>query len=114
MPNFTLHELAHSYHDQVLPGGFGNEPIKAAYEKAKAGGKYDSVERQDSEGRKRMDRAYAMTNPQEYFAECTEAFFSRNDLMPWNNPQSIRTFNPGVISRCFDPVTVSAAPNDSI
>ncbi|MEI6533977.1 MAG: zinc-dependent peptidase [Verrucomicrobiaceae bacterium] len=87
MPNFTLHELAHSYHDQVLPGGFGNEPIKAAYEKAKAGGKYDSVERQDSEGRKRMDRAYAMTNPQEYFAECTEAFFSRNDFFPYTRDE---------------------------
>ena len=68
MPNFALHELAHSYHDRVLAGGFGNEAIKAAYEKAKAGGRYDSVERQDSEGHKRMDRAYAMTNPQEYFA----------------------------------------------
>ena len=35
MPNFTLHELAHAYHDRVLPKGFGNEEIKAAFEKAK-------------------------------------------------------------------------------
>ena len=24
-----------------------------------------------------------MTNPQEYFAECTEAFFARNDFYPY-------------------------------
>jgi len=28
MPNFTLHELAHAYHDRVLPGGFENASIK--------------------------------------------------------------------------------------
>ena len=83
MPNFSLHEFAHAYHDRELDGGFDNAEIKAAYEKAKASGKYDRVERQDSEGRKTMDRAYAMTNPQEYFAECTEAFFTRNDFFPY-------------------------------
>lgn len=83
MPNFTLHELAHAYHDRVLPDGFNNAVIKAAYERAKAGGKYNRVERQDSEGRKTQDRAYALTNPQEYFAETTEAYFSRNDFYPY-------------------------------
>ena len=87
MPNFALHELAHSYHDRFLPKGFGNPDIKAAYEKARAGGKYDRVERQDSEGRKRMDRAYALTNPQEYFAENTEAFFTHNDFYPYTRDQ---------------------------
>ncbi len=87
MPNFVLHELAHAYHDRFLPKGFGNPDIKAAYEKAKAGGKYESVERQDSEGRKRMDRAYALTNPQEYFAETTEAFFTRNDFFPYTRDE---------------------------
>ena len=48
--------------------GHDHAGIKAAYEKAKAGGKYDRVERQDSEGRRRMDRAYAMTNPA---SQCT-------------------------------------------
>ncbi len=87
MPNFALHELAHAYHDRCLPKGFGNSDIKVAYEKAKAGGKYDRVERQDSEGRKRMDRAYALTNPQEYFAEGTEALFTRNDFFPYTRDQ---------------------------
>jgi hypothetical protein len=35
MPNFTLHELAHAYHDRVLPGGFSNAEIAAAYKAAK-------------------------------------------------------------------------------
>ena len=87
MPNFALHELAHAYHDRYLPEGHDNLAIKAAYEKAKAGGKYDRVERQDAEGHKRLDRAYALTNPMEYFAETTEAFFSRNDFFPFTNKE---------------------------
>ncbi|MDZ4401020.1 hypothetical protein [Prosthecobacter sp.] len=83
MPNFALHELAHAYHNLVVHMSFGNLEIKAAYKKAKASGKYDRVERKDSEGRSRMDRAYAMTTPQEYFAECSEAYFSRNDFFPF-------------------------------
>jgi hypothetical protein len=45
MPNFTLHELAHAYHDRVLPRGFNNAEIKTAFERAKAGKSYDKVER---------------------------------------------------------------------
>jgi hypothetical protein len=84
MPNFALHELAHAFHHRVLADGFQNQAAKEVFEKARASGKYDRVERLDSEGRKTTDRAYAMTNPQEYFAECTEAFFVRNDFYPFN------------------------------
>ncbi len=87
MPNFALHELAHAYHDRVLRMGYGNLEIKKAYEKAKASGKYDRVERKDATGRSSMDKAYAMTTPQEYFAETTEAFFSRNDFFPFTNAE---------------------------
>jgi len=87
MPNFALHELAHAYHNRVVRMSFGNLDIKNAYEKAKASGKYDQVERKDSEGRSRLEKAYAMTNPQEYFAECSEAFFSRNDFFPFNKDE---------------------------
>jgi hypothetical protein len=87
MPNFALHELAHAYHDCAVPNGFNNAEIRDAYEKAKAGGKYDRVERQDSEGFKRMDRAYALTNAKEYFAESTEAFFGHNDFFPYTRDQ---------------------------
>jgi Mlc titration factor MtfA (ptsG expression regulator) len=34
-----------------------------------------------------MERAYAMTTPQEYFAECTEAYFSRNDFFPFTRDE---------------------------
>ena len=87
MPNFALHELAHAYHDRVLPQGFNNALIKAAYEKAKASGTYDKVRRRDAEGREQWDRAYAMTNPQEYFAETTEAFFATNDFFPFTRDE---------------------------
>lgn len=91
MPNFTLHELAHAYHDRVL--GFEHAEIQAAFEKAQAGGKYERVQRQDSEGRRRLDRAYAMTNAKEYFAECSEAYFSSNDFYPFNR-EELQTHDP--------------------
>jgi hypothetical protein len=88
MPNFTLHELAHAWHDRVLERGFGNEEIKSAYERAKASKSYDKVERWFGNGRSNtFERAYAMTNPMEYFAETTEAFFSRNDFFPFNRAE---------------------------
>jgi len=87
MPNFTLHELAHAYHDRVLAGGFDNAEIKRAFERAKAGGSYDRVERRDAHGKVKLDRAYALTNPMEYFAETTEAFFSRNDFFPFTREE---------------------------
>jgi Mlc titration factor MtfA (ptsG expression regulator) len=85
MPNFALHELAHAYHHRVLPDGFDNAELKAAYERAKASKTYDKVERWFGNGRPNTtERAYAMSNPQEYFAESTEAYFSRNDFFPFN------------------------------
>ena len=38
MPNFALHELAHAFHNLVLPEGFGNAKIIAAFKRAKASG----------------------------------------------------------------------------
>lgn len=87
MPNFALHELAHAYHFRVLPMGFGNREVKSAYQQAKSSGKYERVEVRDSEGRSSMKRAYALVNPQEYFAETTEAYFSRNDMFPFNRSE---------------------------
>ena len=87
MPNFALHELAHAYHDRVLSEGFDNQAIKAAYKQAKADGLYDDVEQRFGDGRSAKVRAYALTNPQEYFAECSEAFFSTNDFYPFTRDQ---------------------------
>lgn len=87
MPNFALHELAHAYHHRVLPDGFDNAEIKVAFEKAKAGGAYDRVARRDATGTTSVEKAYAMTNPMEYFAETTEALFSRNDFFPFRREE---------------------------
>ncbi|MBM3967108.1 MAG: DUF2341 domain-containing protein, partial [Planctomycetes bacterium] len=87
MPNFVLHELAHAYHDRVLKDGFANAPIRDAYKKAKASGRYDAVEQRFGDGRSATTKAYAMTTPQEYFAECTEAYFSTNDFFPFTIEQ---------------------------
>jgi hypothetical protein len=86
MPNFTLHELAHAFHHRVLPMGFANPEIRLAYEAAKKGGGYEKVERRLGGSRPNtFERAYALTNPQEYFAETSEAFFSKNDFFPFTN-----------------------------
>jgi hypothetical protein len=88
MPNFTLHELAHGFHHQFLADGFENRSIEAAFKRAKASGSYEKVSRWNGTGRASTEeRAYAMTNPMEYFAETTEAFFSRNDFFPFTREE---------------------------
>lgn len=81
MPVFVLHELAHAYHDRVL--GFEQAEIAAAYREAVASKSYDMVQRHDG----RRERSYAMTNAKEYFAECSEAFFGRNDFYPFDRAE---------------------------
>lgn len=76
-PCMVLHELAHAYHHQVL--GHDHAGLKAAYEKAKASKKYESV--LHISGRRQVH--YAMNNVQEYFAEMTEAFLGTNDFYPF-------------------------------
>lgn len=96
MPNFALHELAHAYHDRFLPGGHQHAGVRAAFERAKASGSYDRVERRHGSGRPNsFDRAYALTNPAEYFAESTEAFFSRNDFYPFTRDE-LRRHDPAM------------------
>ena len=91
-----MHELAHAYHHRALPGGFDNDEIKAAYDRAKASGSYDKVERWFGDGRPNTrERAYAMTNSMEYFTEATEAFFSRNDFFPFNRAE-LKRHDPGM------------------
>jgi len=86
MPALALHELSHAYHDQVL--GFDQPDIIAAYEKAKASGKYDQVERSFGSGKANTkEKAYGMSNHKEYFAECTESFFLRNDFYPFSRDE---------------------------
>ncbi len=94
MPNFALHELAHAYHNLVLPGGFGNADVTRAFETARDSGKYDNVERWHGvSGRRTQEKAYAMSSPMEYFAETTEAYFSRNDFFPYD-PMELKSHDP--------------------
>jgi hypothetical protein len=88
MPVFVLHELAHAYHDKVVPGGYQNPAILGAYQKAKASGSYDAAKRWT--GEKIADKpalAYAMNNQMEYFAESTESYFDRNDFEPFDRTE---------------------------
>jgi hypothetical protein len=113
MPNFTLHELAHAYHDRVLARGFENTEIKAAYERAKTGKSYDKVERWFGHGRSNtLERAYAMTSPQEYFAESTEAFFSRNDFFPFSRDE-LKRHDPEMF-KLLDRLWSGALPEASV
>ncbi|HXT57781.1 MAG TPA: hypothetical protein VN699_04060 [Pirellulales bacterium] len=81
MPMMTLHELAHAYHDRVL--GFEHAEIEAAYRRAVESKSYEAVERSNG----KTERAYALVNAKEYFAETTEAFFGRNDFYPFNGAE---------------------------
>ena len=76
-PMMVLHEFAHAYHHQVL--GYDYEPIRSAFEQARVGKLYEKVLRING----RYERAYAMNNDQEYFAESSEAFFGTNDFYPF-------------------------------
>jgi hypothetical protein len=78
-PWMVLHELAHGYHHQALEDGFDNAEIKAAFASAKDARRYESVLYFDGKEKP----AYAATNPMEYFAEATEAFFGTNDFYPF-------------------------------
>jgi hypothetical protein len=86
-PAMILHELCHGYHDQVL--GYDYAPIKDAYQAAVVSKRYESVRRNNG----RTERHYALTDEKEYFAECCEAFFSRNDFYPFERAE-LEQFDP--------------------
>jgi hypothetical protein len=77
-PYMLLHELAHGFEDLFL--GEMQEKLVAAYNAAVSSGKYVSV----SYIRGGKQKAYALTNKTEYFAELTEAYFGKNDYYPYN------------------------------
>ncbi|HEU5119175.1 MAG TPA: hypothetical protein VFT74_21475 [Isosphaeraceae bacterium] len=76
-PSMLLHELAHAYHDRVL--GFGHPEVRSAFRRAKESDLYNSVLHANGGSK----RAYALTNPQEFFAESSEAYFGTNDFYPF-------------------------------
>jgi dipeptidyl-peptidase-4 len=86
-PMMLMHELAHAYHDQVL--SFDDPAILAAYQRAKADGRYDKVKRNTGQ----VGPAYALRNHREFFAELTEAYFGENDYPPFTR-QELQSFDP--------------------
>lgn len=82
-PWMILHELAHAWHHRFLPGGYNYPVILGAYQRAKNGGKYRRVLYYDGTRRE----AYALTDPMEFFAESSEAYFGKNDFQPFTRRQ---------------------------
>jgi dipeptidyl-peptidase-4 len=76
-PYVVLHELAHSYHDQVL--SFDQAEIVKAYDDAKKKGIYEKVLLYTGA----RVRHYGLSNHKEYFAESTEAYLGVNDFYPF-------------------------------
>ncbi|NPC70569.1 DUF2341 domain-containing protein, partial [Corallococcus exiguus] len=96
MPVFVLHELSHAYHDLVL--GWEHAGLAAVYARAMTSKGYDCVER--SRGPKlahTFERAYAMTDVGEYFAENSEALFGRNDFYPFTR-EELGKHDPGMLA----------------
>jgi hypothetical protein len=86
----VLHELAHGFHDRFVEGGYSNAAIAEALKTSKAAGRYGEVDH--VAGRKRAH--YAATNPMEFFAEGTEAYFGKNDFYPFDRAE-LREYDPG-------------------
>jgi hypothetical protein len=76
-PWMVMHEMAHAYHHLVL--GDDCKSIEAAYKHAVDSKLYESVAYCGGGKQK----AYALTNSKEYFAELSEAYFGRNDFYPF-------------------------------
>jgi hypothetical protein len=88
-PMLLLHELSHAWHHQFVSLSYDNPRIKKTYDAAVASGIYESVDYYNGQ----KLRAYALNNPMEYFAECSEAYFGKNDFEPFNRAE-LKAFDP--------------------
>ena len=80
-PWVMCHELVHGY-DYMYLGQrrhYSNSRLEDAYQRAKKSGGYESVLCRYSQA----TRHYAMSNPMEYLAENSEAYFGTNDFYPF-------------------------------
>lgn len=106
-PAMVLHELAHAYHHKVL--GAGHPALRAAHRAAARGGRYDAVLRAGGT----TGRAYALNNPEEFFAELTEAYFLTNDFYPFVRAE-LRQHDPAsfdlIRTLWYDPAAATTAP----
>jgi len=80
-PVIVLHEMAHAFEHYVL-----NEhqaELEQAYRRALNMDIYQVAEHITGQ----FERAYALTDKYEFFAELSEAYFARNDFAPFDNAQ---------------------------
>lgn len=98
-----------------LPDGFENSKVNAMFLRAKVSGSYDNVERWYGNGRANTkERAYALSNPMEYFAESSEAYFTRNDFFTFN-AEELRGHAPamsGLLSELWSVTTKTTSESD--
>lgn len=80
-PFMVMHELAHAWHHQVL--GYDYKPVLNAYRQAVESKTYEQVLQIQGQTK----RHYGLNNPQEFFAESTEAYFGVNDFYPFVKPE---------------------------
>lgn len=86
-PWMLCHELAHAYHHRVL--GVSYPGIEQAYQQALKRRLYESVQYV----RGGRQRAYALTNAKEYFAELSESYLGKNDFYPFTRSQ-LQRYDP--------------------
>jgi dipeptidyl-peptidase-4 len=80
-PGSILHELAHAYYTRLAEEE--RMEIDLVYRRAMEHIGYRQVKRHDGS----VTDAYARSNAAEYFAELTEAYFSRNDFYPFTRAE---------------------------
>lgn len=86
-PMMILHELAHALHHRIF--AYNHAEITEAFQSAKRSGLYLRVKRYNGA----VERAYALNDEREYFAELTEAYFGRNDYFPFDRDE-LRQYDP--------------------
>lgn len=74
-----LHELSHAWHYLHCKDGYDNADVIECYDAAMKEKLYDCVPFHCEKGKKDKQKAYACTNPMEYFAELSSAFFELGD-----------------------------------
>lgn len=94
-PWAVMHELAHSYHDQVL--SFEEPRILEQWKKVVKNGHFDNVLHIDG-GRVKH---YALTDQKEFFAEMTEVYLGMNDFYPFNHAE-LKVSEPEIYALMHD------------
>ena len=94
-----LHEFAHAYHDKHCPDGFDCDLIRKAYHSAMSRKLYDCVPVHGPQGENGPIKAYACTNPMEFFAELSVAYLYHSDFQEYNkwfphNRSQLRKHDP--------------------